>query len=383
MKFKVLSCAIFSCMLAACNDSDHDQPVVKNPNTPTTPSNPSTPSTPSTPGAGGNTLSEFYTYTFNSPQLESNEYDEARNLLVDSAKNQIANGILYYDTNTEVSADYTLDDTVYFGTYVTAKGVFQPDKERVTNLGYKLERVIENTGTSFVSAPATIPENDIRNVTTLEWHDLSGKKLTERTNLAMQKIVADKDLKGYFSPDNKVNANRQYYNQYLQNFIKLQSERSFPSGAKCFRVISDDPKTEYIEFSQEIEPGVNLPTSLAEWAESYSTLAKSIVDGRLANLNYKKAEYLDNQPYYKKYFGAIEYNGKVYESSFSEKLVYADANALFLKNTIAQLKSLGAEGEPLIKQVTYQIEGLNNNCDGYNVEAAKVLNAAIKDAQPK
>ncbi|WP_347456737.1 hypothetical protein [Acinetobacter thermotolerans] len=383
MKFKVLSCAIFSCMLAACNDSDHDQPVVKNPNTPTTPSNPSTPSTPSTPGAGGNTLSEFYTYTFNSPQLESNEYDEARNLLVDSAKKQIANGILYYDTNTEVSADYTLDDTVYFGTYVTAKGVFQPDKERVTNLGYKLERVIENTGTSFVSAPATIPENDIRNVTTLEWHDLSGKKLTERTNLAMQKIVADKDLKGYFSPDNKVNANRQYYNQYLQNFIKLQSERSFPSGAKCFRVISEDPKTEYIEFSQEIEPGVNLPTSLAEWAESYSTLAKSIVDGRLANLNYKKAEYLDNQQYYKKYFGAIEYNGKVYESSFSEKLVYADANALFLKNTIAQLKSLGAEGEPLIKQVTYQIEGLNNNCDGYNVEAAKVLNAAIKDAQPK
>lgn len=399
MKFKVLSCAILSVMLSACNDSDKDDPppantpgtpttpgTPVNPGTPTTPTNPGTPTTPgkpTTPGTGGGALSEFYTYTFNLPPLESSEYNEERYLLVDSAKNQIANGILYHDANPEVSTDYTFEESLYFSTYVTAKGVFQPDKQRVTNLGYKLERVLENTGTTFISAPATIPENDIRNVTTLEWHDLSGKKLTERTNIAMQKVLADNDLKGYFAADNTSNTNRQYYNQYVHNFVKLQNERSFPSGAKCFRIISDDPKTEYIEFDQDIEPGVNLYTSLSEWANNVSSMAKSIVDGSLYNLKYKKAEYKDNEPYHNKYFGAIEYNGKVYESSFSETLVYADVNAKFLKNVTALLESQGPESAHLVKQVKYNFDGLNNNCDGYNTEAAKALNTAIKDAQPK
>jgi hypothetical protein len=398
MKLKVLSCAILSFMLTACNDSDNDdrpsnsQPTnpsnPSNPSTPTDPSNPSTPTnpsnptTPTTPGTGGGALSEFYTYTFNLPPLESSEYNEERYLLVDSAKNQIANGILYHDDNPEVSTDYTFEESPYFGTYVTAKGVFQPDKQRVTNLGYKLERVLENTGTTFISAPATIPENDIRNVKTLEWHDLSGKKLTERTNIAMQKVLADSDLKGYFAADNTSNTNRQYYNQYVHNFVKLQNERSFPSGAKCFRIISDDPKTEYIEFNQDIEPD---DTSLSEWANVYnvSSMVKSIVDGSLYNLKYKKAEYKDNEPYYKKYFGAIEYNGKVYESSFSETLVFADVNAKFLKNATALLESQDPESAHLVKQLKYNFDGLNNNCDGYNTEAAKALNTAIKDAQPK
>lgn len=184
MKLRILSCAIFSCMLAACgggsDSSDNNEPVTSQP----------APTNPGTPGDGASdTISEFYNYQFNLPNIDGSEM-ESQKLLLASHKNKITHGILYADNNSAVDTEYDLEEDMVFSTYVTTKGVFPADRTR-TALGYKLEKILENTTTQFKSRPVTIPENNISNHRHIAWYDLSGKALTERTNIAVVKMYDD------------------------------------------------------------------------------------------------------------------------------------------------------------------------------------------------
>ncbi|MEK5750611.1 hypothetical protein V3519_00960 [Acinetobacter variabilis] len=161
MKLRLLSCAVLSLMLTACggSDSDNNEPVAGQP----TPTNPGTPDN----GDGtSDTISEFYTYQFNLPNIDASDM-ESEKLLLASHKNKITDGILYADDNRTVDTEYDLDEDMTFPIYVTEKGVFPADRAR-TALGYKLEKVLENTSEQFTSRPVTIPENNISNHRHLE-----------------------------------------------------------------------------------------------------------------------------------------------------------------------------------------------------------------------
>lgn len=192
MKLRLLSCAVLSLVLTACggSDSDNNEPVAGQP----TPTNPGTPDN----GDGtSDTISEFYTYQFNLPNIDASDM-ESEKLLLASHKNKITDGILYADDNRAVDTEYDLDEDMTFPIYVTEKGVFPADRAR-TALGYKLEKVLENTSEQFTSRPVTIRENNISNHRHLEWHDLSGKALTERTNIAVVKMYDDTETRVFFN----------------------------------------------------------------------------------------------------------------------------------------------------------------------------------------
>ena len=157
MKLRLLSCAVLSLMLTACGGSDFDnnEPVAGQP-TPTNPGNPSNPGTPDNGDGTSDTISEFYTYQFNLPNIDASDM-ESEKLLLASHKNKITDGILYADDNRAVDTEYDLDEDMTFPIYVTEKGVFPADRAR-TALGYKLEKVLENTSEQFTSRPVTIPK---------------------------------------------------------------------------------------------------------------------------------------------------------------------------------------------------------------------------------
>lgn len=115
MKLRLLSCAVLSLMLTACggSDSDNNEPVAGQP----TPTNPGTPDN----GDGtSDTISEFYTYQFNLPNIDASDM-ESEKLLLASHKNKITDGILYADDNRAVDTEYDLDEDMTFPIYVTEK----------------------------------------------------------------------------------------------------------------------------------------------------------------------------------------------------------------------------------------------------------------------
>lgn len=377
MKLRILSCAIFSCMLAACgggsDSSDNNEPVTSQP----------APTNPGTPGDGASdTISEFYNYQFNLPNIDGSEM-ESQKLLLASHKNKITDGILYADDNSAVDTEYDLEEDMVFSTYVTTKGVFPADRTR-TALGYKLEKILENTTTQFKSRPVTIPENNISNHRHIAWYDLSGKALTERTNIAVVKMYDDPATRVFFNSDNTT-AERKYYNEFATNFVDLQKARKFPNGSKCFRLLAEHPEEEYIEFDPEVKTGFS---TLAEWQaqQSVQEMAKTILDDTMANLKYKKAEYKDAAMQYYKYFGAIEYQGGIYSVDFSEHGEHIDHDDYIAQSRQAALDDLNKqEGVTslMIKWTEYMYDQLASGCDGYNATAATVLNTAIKDATPR
>lgn len=377
MKLRILSCAIFSCMLAACgggsDSSDNNGPVTSQP----------APTNPGTPGDGASdTISEFYNYQFNLPNIDGSEM-ESQKLLLASHKNKITDGILYADDNSAVDTEYAIEEDMVFPIYVTEQGVFPTDRT-LTTLGYKLEKVLENTPDRFTSRPVTIPENNISNHRHIEWYDLSGKALTERTNIAVVKMYDDTETRVFFNIDNTTAADRKYYNEFASNFVGLQKARTFPNGSQCFRILAEHPEKEYIEFDPDIKAGYR---TLDEWqaGERIGDLAKDILDESMSNLKYKKAEYKDEAMQYYKYFGAIEYQGEIYPSAFSEHGEHIDHADYIAQSKRVAVDSLKQEGaSPLmIKWTEYNYDHLASACDGYNVTAANALNTAIKDATPR
>lgn len=382
MKLRILSCAILSAMLAACggsDSSDNSEPVTGQP-VPTNPGNPTTPGTPGDDTSG--TISEFYNYQFNLPTIDASEI-ESQKLLLASHKNTITDGILYADDNSAIDTEYPIEEDMVFPIYVTEQGIFPADRT-LTTFGYKLEKVLENTSDRFTSRPVTIPENNISNHRHIEWYDLSGKALTERTNIAVVKMYDDTETRVFFNIDNTTAADRKYYNEFASNFVGLQKARTFPNGSQCFRILAEHPDEKYIEFDPDIKAGYR---TLDEWqaGERIGDLAKEIVDESMSNLKYKKAEYKDEAMQYYKYFGAIEYQGEIYLSAFSEHgehLDHADYIAQSKRVAVDNLKQEGAS--PLkIKWTEYNYDHLASACDGYNVTAATALNTAIKDATPR
>lgn len=121
MKLRLLSCAVLSLMLTACggSDSDNNEPVAGQP-TPTNPGNPSNPGTPDNGDGTSDTISEFYTYQFNLPNIDASDM-ESEKLLLASHKNKITDGILYADDNRTVDTEYDLDEDMTFPIYVTEK----------------------------------------------------------------------------------------------------------------------------------------------------------------------------------------------------------------------------------------------------------------------
>lgn len=382
MKLRLLSCAVLSLMLTACggSDSDNNEPVAGQP-TPTNPGNPSNPRTPDNGDGTSDTISEFYTYQFNLPNIDASDM-ESEKLLLASHKNKITDGILYADNNRAVDTEYDLDEDMTFPIYVTEKGVFPADRAR-TALGYKLEKVLENTSEQFTSRPVTIPENNISNHRHLEWYDLSGKALTERTNIAVVKMYDDTETRVFFDTDT-TDAERKYYNQFATNFVGLQKARTFPNGSKCFRILAEHPEEDFIEFDPDIKTGYR---TLAEWqtGESVQEMAKTILDGTMANLKFKKAEYKDDAQQYYKYFGAIEYQDEIYSSTFSEHGEHIDHADYIAQARKAALDNLREEGATplMLKWTDYLYDHLASACDGYNVTAATALSTAIKDATPR
>ena len=382
MKLRILSCAILSCMLAACGGSDNSDNNTPAPSPPA-PTNPSNPNNPGTPGDGASdTVSEFYNYQFNLPNAEAPEM-ESKKLLLASHKNKITDGILYADDNSAVDTEYDVEDDMVFPTYVTDKGVFPADQTR-TSFGYKMEKVLENTTTEYKSRPVTIPENNISNHRHIAWYDLSGKALTERTNIAGVKMYEDTETRTLFNSDSATAADRKYYNAFATNFIDLQKARKFPNGSKCFRLLAEHPEEEYIEFNPVEKTRY---TTLAEWQAQASVqeMAKTILDGTMAGLKYKKAEYKDAAMQYYKYFGAIEYQGGIYDSAFSEHGEHIDHDDYIAQSRQVALDRLKAEDASslMIKWTEYSYDQLASACDGYNVAAANALNTAIKDATPR
>ena len=377
MKLRILSCAILSCMLAACgggsDSSDNNEPVTSQP----------APTNPGTPGDGASdTISEFYNYQFNLPNIDGSEM-ESQKLLLASHKNKITDGILYADDNSAVDTEYAIEEDMVFPIYVTEQGVFPTDRT-LTTLGYKLEKVLENTPDRFTSRPVTIPENNISNHRHIEWYDLSGKALTERTNIAVVKMYDDTETRVFFNIDNTTAADHKYYNEFASNFVGLQKARTFPNGSQCFRILAEHPEKEYIEFDPDLQAGYR---TLDEWqaGERIGDLAKDSLDESMSNLKYKKAEYKDEAMQYYKYFGAIEYQGEIYPSAFSEHGEHIDHADYIAQSKRVAVDSLKQEGaSPLmIKWTEYNYDHLASACDGYNVTAANALNTAIKDATPR
>ena len=194
----------------------------------------------------------------------------------------------------------------------------------------------------------------------------------------------DTETRVFFNIDNTTAADRKYYNEFASNFVGLQKARSFPNGSQCFRILAEHPEKEYIEFDPDIKAGYR---TLDEWqaGERIGDLAKDILDESMSNLKYKKAEYKDEAMQYYKYFGAIEYQGEIYPSAFSEHGEHIDHADYIAQSKRVAVDSLKQEGaSPLmIKWTEYNYDHLASACDGYNVTAANALNTAIKDATPR
>lgn len=96
----------------------------------------------------------------------------------------------------------------------------------------------------------------------------------------------DTETRVFFNTDT-TDAERKYYNQFATNFVGLQKARTFPNGSKCFRILAEHPEEEFIEFDPDIKTGYR---TLAEWqtGESVQEMAKTILDGTMANLKFKK-----------------------------------------------------------------------------------------------
>lgn len=370
MKSKVLTSALLSLMLAACNDSDHDNAFDSN-----VPSLPTEPSTGGGTGGGGNSnsdvLSEFYTYEFNQPYEYLDDIDQ---VVFAAQRNQISNGVIYLDDNKDIEAEVSVAQDMLFPHYVTHQGVYRSDRMRDKDLGFKLERIIENSPNQLITRPATLTENNIESVHILKWYDLSGKAMTERTNVALVKSLNDSVTKGLYESDAKTSAVRQHYNANVKKLVNLQQTRTFPSGAKCFQVISVQEKTPFIEFDPETISGY---ASLDAWQEQVSYWAKNISKGTLANVEYRKAE-VDQEDSYFRYFGAIQFENKIYESSFSEDSTLDDM-VQYQERQIAMAKKQQASAI-FIRQLEFIRDEVRDSCEGYNVVAAKAVNALLTEA---
>lgn len=361
MKLKILSCAMLGLLLSACNDSN-DQ---------------------ANRAAVGEKISEYYSFDFTTPSLE--EYEGDTEHLVDySYQYRLVNGILYVMDNPHLTTRYPMaEEDIEQRTYITNTGIFEQDHAPVTNLGFKDRVVLEQTADRWVTRPVTLPESDIRQVYKLKWYDLSGQKMTTRTNISMQKVLADDSLKHVLDPANATLTVRKNFNQYAQNFLKLQQERTFPKGAQCFQFESTTPEVDYITFTTDDESS---QLSLDAWQKNIldEGYAKSMEDGQIYHFKYKKAEYSDEEPSFVRYLGAIEYQNKIMNVEFSEPLVYKDSEERFYKRVLELIEKYEQDtSKEQLKLFTYNRQGSASieGCNGYNLLAAQAIEQALKDAQ--
>ena len=366
MKFKILSLAVMGILLSACNSSDDDAQ--------------------SSPDISKEKVTEYYSFDFMVPGFQEYE-DSTDHLLAYAEQYSLVNGIFYVKDNLNVSPKYPrLDDEEYAYTYVTDKGIFEQDTEIVTNLGAKDVVVLEQSVTQWVTRPATIPDSPIRDTYTLKWHDLSGQKMTSRTNLTMQKVSADSDLKDLIDPNKATTMVRQKYNQAAQTLLKLQQEKTFPQGAQCFQYVSLTPKVEYVLFD---EGSKSTQPTLELWAKNVleQSYAKAVTDGEIYNLKYKKAQYSDIEPSFVEYFGAIEYQNKIMNIELSQVQNFKEGEERFYKRVVDLILEAGSDraSQNQAKLFAYsrQSSGALEGCDGYNKVAAQAIEQIIQAAQPK
>lgn len=363
MKLKTITAVIMAMSLSACSDNN-DQASAQ-------------------PIQPAEKISEYYTFNFNLPGINESDYD-SEHLLLDSAYFQLVNGVLYKALNPNVEMKYTLEDSVYPSLYITAKGIFSSDESIDERLGVKDLILLKNEKEQWVTRPATVPESDIQDIKTLKWHDLSGKKMTERTNVAMVKWLADDELKTYLDPTTATLPGRKLFNQYATKLVQLQHERSFPQGAACFQLVSSEPTVDYIIFDTKYPYRFK---SLEEWADYIkSDVAMPFIDGQLYNIPYKKAKYNAKHPFAGQYAVAIDYQNQILDASFfDEKTNYAQTAETFINNVIALVREEGSATENDLTVFRYYREGQGEllGCDGYNSIAAEAIHQALKDAKPK
>mgnify|MGYP007076006455 CR=1 FL=1 len=370
MKMKFLACAILGMLLSACNDSD-DKLSITEPNEPST------------------LVTEYYTYDFATPSVDESEWDKVE-LLSESLLYRLQNGAFYKDNHTAVPVKYLFsvdEETPY--TYITDKGIFEQDLNWVSNLGVKYQVLLAQTEQQWTVRPATVPESDIRNSYTLKWYDLSGQKMTTRTALGLQKIGADQELKNVIDPDQATFVKRQKWNQSIQNFLKLQQQRSFPQGAKCFQFVERKSAVDYVAFGYQVDFA-----TLDEWQTDMldERHAKSMMDGQIYNIKYKKAEYSDEEPSLSQYIGVLEYQNKIFEAEFSEDYKPQEGAKRFVGRVLKLFEMYPEEFEiypdenttlQALKLFEYNWMDQIAGCDGYNTIAAKAVDQLVNDAQVK
>lgn len=363
MKMKILACAILGMLLSACNDSN-DKLSLTEPNEPST------------------AVTEYYTYDFVIPSAEESDWDEVE-LLSESLLYRLQNGAFYKDNHTAVPVQYLFsvdEETPY--TYITDKGIFEQDLNWVSNLGVKHQVLLAQTEQQWTVRPATVPESDIRDSYTLKWYDLSGQKMTTRTALGLQRVAANPEFKNILDPEQATLEKRQKRNQSIQNFLKLQQQHNFPQGAKCFQFVEKKSAVDYVAFDYQVDFA-----TIDEW-QTYMLdegHAKSVMDGQIYNIKYKKAEYSDEEPSFSQYIGALEYQNKIFEIEFSEDYKPQEGTQRFVSRVLKLFEDYSdPDFNSLdLKLFEYrwidQIEG----CDGYNTIAAKAVDQLVNDAQVK
>lgn len=361
MKLKMLTAMVMAMFISGCNDSDDKQNTTPQPT---------------------EKISEYYSFEFSMPAIDESEYDEY--LMLESLHYQVVNGVLYKALNPHVEAEYTLEDSLYPSSYITAKGIFSSDESIDERLGAKHLILLKNEKEQWTTRPATVPESDIQDIETLKWHDLSAKKMTERTNVALVKWLADDELKTYLDPTTATLPGRKFFNQYASNFVQLQHERSFPQGAACFQFVSSEPTVDYIIFDTENPYRFK---SLEEWADYIKPeVTMPFIDGQLYNIPYKKAKYDAKYPFAGQYAIAVDYQNQILDASFvDEKTNHAQVTETFINNVIELVREEGSMTENHLKVFRYYREGQGAllGCDGYNSIAAEAIHQALKDAKPK
>ena len=360
---KALACALLGVSLSACNDSD-DKLSLTEPNDPST------------------AITEYYTYDFAIPSAEESNSDGVE-LLLESLLYRLQNGAFYKDNHAAVPVQnlFSVDEESP-DLYITEKGIFEQDLNWVSNLGVKHQVLLAQTEQQWTVRPATVPESDIRDSYTLKWYDLSDQKMTTRTALGLQKVAANPEFKNILDPQQASLEKRQKWTQSIQNFLKLQQERRFPQGAKCFQFVERKSAVDYVVTYFESDF-----TTIDEW-HSYmldERYAKSVMDGQIYNIKYKKAEYSDEEPSFTQYFGALEYQNKIFEIDFSDDYKPQEGAQRFVSRVMRLLEDYSdPDFNPLdFKLFQYHWTDRIEGCDGYNSIAAKAVDQLVNDAQVK
>ena len=113
-------------------------------------------------------------------------------------------------------------------------------------------------------------------------------------------------------------------------------------------------------------------------------MAKTILDGTMAGLKYKKQN-IKMLPCNITNISVRSNIRGIYDSAFSEHGEHIDHDDYIAQSRQVALDRLKAEDASslMIKWTEYSYDQLASGCDGYNVAAANALNTAIKDATPR